>query len=121
MSQALSNERKLEYERNFYSDALRRETQMSMLVLEARIILVDMELNVKDYGMKNGHNEKYLESMGNLRTIWSALDFATSLDDECYMTRVLSARKDDKINMLMRKIDELEKTIEASKRAWQGL
>lgn len=110
-----------ELESKMYHDMLVRETKLSALILNARIEMMGMELEIEQYRRSSGETEGYRAAKNRFNTIWEALQYAASVDDEAYMQRLLNEKYQRENISLKKKIADLEHQIDATAKAWGKL
>lgn len=110
-----------ELESQMYHDMLVRETRLSVLVLNARIELFEMEAEIESYRKSSGETQGYILAKKRFDKLWDAIHHASSLDDEAYVQRLLTEKYQRENILLRKKIADLEAQIDASAKAWNKL
>lgn len=92
----------------------------SMEILSARGVVLSMIGELTSYGIKNGQNEKYFESMKRLLLLDEFLDSCNKVNDHNYQLRWLLNNSIHQRNKQQVEIETLKKQLESINKAFNA-
>lgn len=93
---------------------------LSQLIMDARVSLLGLMIEVRSHEVKHGKSERSTERMEQYETILKALDESARLDNDNYTLHCVNNQLKGERNKWHQKFREAEQQLEAVRKAWEA-
>ncbi|SFC07341.1 hypothetical protein SAMN05421747_10411 [Parapedobacter composti] len=99
---------------------MEQRNALSRLIMDARVVLVGLMVELRSHEAKHGKSTKSMERMKQYDTMMAALDESARLDNDNYTLNCTVNMMKGEIQKWKQKYQEAEQQLEATRKAWEA-